>query len=185
VLFTRTPEGDTTRLLLETNGRRYELVSTQDTAETRSAESVRAWGVDGGTLERTLVLAHVKEVRGCEQGPEPDGCVTFQGPRGAATLRLSAFAGKDAAAARARARSVVTPALEERLLALAPLMSSTVELDRYGPDFLGLIWPERFGARRAGPRKGTRGAGCAYDATFGFPCSETELRRERARFPAR
>ena len=95
---------------------------------------------------------------------------------------FSAFSGKDAARLRARAEGLLSPNLKESLLALALLVPSSAELDRYGEDMLGLLWPERFPARRTQPREAARAAGCAFDRSFGHPCSAAEERREVARF---
>jgi hypothetical protein len=180
LLFTRASSGDTTRLLLETATGRYELVSAQDPSDRDSMESVRA--LPGGeTLTRRLILHGFGNVEGCERVRAPDACVILSGPNGRISSGLSAFSGPDATSLRARGEALLTPGLKQSLLALAPLLPSTVELDRYGPDMLGLLWPDRFGERRAKPRIGRRAAGCAFDAGFGYPCTAAEDRREKAR----
>ena len=180
VLFTRAPSGDTTRLLLESAAGRYELVSSQDPTDRDSTESIRPLpGTDA--LTRRLILSRYEAVPGCEGVRAPDACVLFSGPNGRLGAGLTAFSASDAPALRARAGALLPPALKGRLLALAPLLASTVELDRYGPDMLGLVWPERFGERRARPRSGRPASGCAFDARFGLPCTEAEARRDAAR----
>jgi hypothetical protein len=159
-------------------------VSSQDPTGADSTESIRALGLDE-TLSRRLVLTNGRSVAGCTRVEPPDACVVFTGSKGVVASSLSAFTGKDAAALKARIAALVSPALRERLQALAPIFSSTLELDAYGPDFLGLVWPEGFAARASAPRRGTRSAGCAFDAAFGFPCRPAEEKREAARFGAR
>jgi len=181
VLFRRDEKGDETRLLVEAGGARYELVSTQDPTGRDSTESVRALA-PGEAFTRRLVLPRGEPAAGCEAVRSPDACVVLEGPRGKLTTRLSAFAGQDAGPVRERARALLSPALAERLLALAPYMKETVELDAYAEDFLGLLWPERFQERRGAPTKGVRRAGCSFDAEFGYPCSQRELVHERTHF---
>jgi hypothetical protein len=184
VLFTRAEKGDTTRLLLQAPSGRYELVSSQDPTDRDSTESIRALG-PGETFTRRLVLTRAKDVAGCEAVEAPDACVVLTGPRGTLASGFSAFSGKGAARLRARGEALLSPALKQSLLELAALFPSSAELDRYGEDMLGLLWPERFGARRAQPREAARAAGCAFDRSFGHPCSPAEERREATRFGVR
>src|SRR5205085_4230526 len=100
----------------------------------------------GETFTRRLVLTRARSVAACAAVREPDACVILTGPKGSLVSGFSAFGAKDAAGLRARAEALMTPSLKERLLALAPLLTSSAELDRYGPDLLGLIWPARFAA---------------------------------------
>lgn len=76
--------------------------------------------------------------------------------------------------------------MRDALFALGPLVPSVAEFGSYSKDFLGLVWPERFSAPQKLMR-GVRKAGCAFDATFGFPCTDAERAREARRFaePAR
>ena len=184
LLFTRSEAGDETRLLVEVQGKRYELVSTQDPTGRDSTESVRALGVEE-TLSRRLVLGAAATKAGCPPSQLPDGCVVLKGARGTVAAPLTAFSGKDADALRARARAVLGPELAQRIQDLAPLFGRSVEFDAYAEDFLGLLWPEAFGTRRTSAVKGTRTAGCAFDAAFGYPCSEAEKKREGVRFGTR
>ena len=180
VLFTRSASGDTTRLLLEAPGGRYELVSSQDPSDRDSTESIRA--LPGReTLTRRLVPSGTYKVPGCAAVQSPDACVVLIGPNGTLISGFAAFTGKGAPALRARAEALVTPALKDRLLALSPLVPSSAELDRYGSDFLGLLWPGRFVERQTTPRRAAPERGCAFDASFGYPCSAAEERRDAAR----
>jgi hypothetical protein len=76
--------------------------------------------------------------------------------------------------------------MRDALFGLAPLLPVVAEFGSYTKDFLGLVWPERFSASQKLVR-GERKPGCAFDATFGFPCSDEEKTREARRFakPAR
>jgi hypothetical protein len=180
LLFTRRETGDETRILLEAPSGRYELLSTQDSTGRDSTESVRALGLDE-TLTRRLVLGLPAKAAGCPAVQGPDGCVVLEGPQGKLAAAFSSFSGEKSAEVRARA--VVSPALAARIQAIAPLFASSIEFDAFGPDFLGLLWPEAFPERHGSPVKGRRDAGCAFDASFGRPCSEAEVRHEAARFP--
>lgn len=180
VLFSRGPKGDETRLLLESAAGRYELVSTQDPSGRDSTESVRALGMEK-TVVRRLVLGG-PAAAACEGLQAADACVILSGPGGLMSVPLSTFAGKEAAAVRMRAERIITSELRQRLEALAPLFGTTAELERYSGDFLALVWPETFNVPRGRLTKGTRTAGCPFDASFAHPCSEAELRREVSKY---
>ena len=72
---------------------------------------------------------------------------------------------------------MVSPAFLANLRGLAPALPIQ-DLSFYAEDFLALLDPAL--ARPPGTRapKAPRLPGCAFDATFGFPCTEDEARRE-------
>jgi hypothetical protein len=182
LLFTRTAAGDETTLLVKTRAGRLELVSRQDASERDSTESLR--DLEGNeTFTRRLLFAGAPAVEGCEAVKAPDPCLVFTGSRGRLVTGLSAFTGEGASALRQRARQLVSDALERRLRELAAVFRRSVEFEAYLDDFLGLVWPDDFKIGRAGFAKGTRTRGCAFDAEFGYPCSEKERWREGRRFP--
>lgn len=169
VLFTRSDAGDETRLLLAVGSSRLELLSAQDPSGNDSTESVRD-AASGATFRRRLLLSGYTSVPGCAPVRPPDACVLFDGPGGTFATSLGRFHGQGGAAERAGAARAASPALAEKLLALAPLMGVTVELDAYGDDFLRLVWPDRFPRRTGAPKRARRTDGCAFDASFGHPC---------------
>lgn len=208
VLFRRGASGDETRLLVDGGALgRFVLVSEQEPSGRGTRESVAAVGPAGaggaagasgaaGTgdaLRRRLLLPGTEMPPGCrgtpERGgydPEGAGCVIFEGNGTPVAAPLPSFSGPSGEALRGRARALAPGSLAGRLEGLASLFPRSVEFDAYGDDFLWLAWPEwraRFARRAAEP--GTRSAGCAFDAGFGFPCSPRELEAERARFPGR
>ena len=78
------------------------------------------------------------------------------------------------------AAALVSPGLRDALFGLAPLLPAVAEFGSYSKDFLALVWPEKFSSAQKLVR-GERKPGCAFDATFGFPCSEDEKIRESRR----
>ncbi|HEY3351597.1 MAG TPA: hypothetical protein VGM13_17605 [Thermoanaerobaculia bacterium] len=172
--------GDTTRLLLDAGAGRFVFVSSQDPSGRDSTESIRRLP-DGETLTRRLVLSSFEEIPACSSVRAPDACVNFTGSGGTFATALSSFAGERAAPAREKAAALVSRGMRDALFALAPLLPAVAEFGSYSKDFLGLVWPERFTAPQKLVR-GERKPGCAFDATFGFPCSEDEKSREAKRF---
>ena len=183
ILFERKErEGDATRLLVSAPAGRFVFLSSQDPSGRDSTESIRRLP-DGETLTRRLVLSSFEEVSACSSVRARDACVIFSGANGTFGAPLSAFVGAQAAPARERAAALVSPGMRDALFALAPTLPAVLEFGSYGNDFLALVWPEKFSA----PRKlvqGERRPGCAFDAEFGFPCSEEEKAREAKRFAA-
>jgi hypothetical protein len=180
ILFRRDAAGDETRLLVKAPGGRFELLSAQDAASRTSEESIRSLDEDE-TFARRLVLSGLKTEPACAAVKAPDACVLFVGKNGSVATSLSALSGKQAASLRERAAALPSDPMRRRLLALGPFLPTLQELFVYGPDFLALVWPEAFGARKA-LAPGTRTPGCAFDAAFGFPCSAEERAREAKRF---
>ena len=156
------------------------FVSAQDASSRRSEESIRSLD-EGETFARRLVLAGVEREPACREVRAPDACVLFDGRNGSLAASLAAFSGEKAASLRGQAAALPSEAMRRRLVSLAPLLPRTQELSIYRPDFLALVWPEAFGARKA-LAPGTRTPGCAFDADFGFPCSAAERAREAKRF---
>ena len=177
--------GDTTRLLVEAGAGRFVLVSSQDPSGRDSTESIRRLP-DGETFTRRLVLSSFEEVPSCSSVRPPDACVIFTGGNGSFGAPISAFAGSTAPPLRERAAALVSPGLRDALFGLAAFLPAVAEFGSYSKDFLGLVWPGRFSAAQKLER-GERKPGCAFDATFGFPCSDEEKTREARRFaePAR
>ena len=183
ILFRRSGAGDETRLLVSAPGGRFELVSAQDAASRTSAESIRSLE-EKEMFARRLVLSGVESEPACRGVTSPDACVVFAGKNGVVAASLGDFSGQKAASLRESAAALPSEALRRRLHGLAPLLPRSQDLYVYGPDFLALVWPEVFGARRA-LAPGTRTPGCAFDADFGFPCSPEERAREAKRFGPR
>ncbi len=71
--------------------------------------------------------------------------------------------------------------MRDALLGLAPLLPTVAEFGSYRKDFLALVWPDRFSAAQRLER-GVRRPGCAFDATFGYPCAAVDWTREGKRF---
>jgi hypothetical protein len=182
ILFSRSAAQDETRLLLRTFASRLEFVSRQNPAGSDSLESVR----DVATLEllsRRLLLSGYESVAGCERVSPPDACLLFTGMNGKAAASMAEFSGKDSAAVRGRMAGLASERLKKVLYEAAPCFGRVLEFSSYQDDFLGLIWPERFRRQAGGSLGGgTRRPGCAFDAAFGFPCSDEERRREKIRF---
>jgi hypothetical protein len=181
ILFERESKGDTTRLLVSAPAGRFVLESSQDPSGRDSTESIRRLP-DGETLTRRLVLSHFEKIPSCSAVHAPDACVVFSGSNGALSAGLSDFAGARAPATREKAAALVSPGMRDALFALAPLLPAVAEFGSYSRDFLGLVWPGRFSAPQKLER-GTRRPGCAFDAGFGFPCTDEEKARETKRFP--
>jgi hypothetical protein len=176
VLFRRTDAGDETRLLVETPGGRWVLLSTQPedrgwTREEVSSPSLRE------RVSRILSHHAPAGVPECSRIRPPDACVVLEGSRGRLAAPLSAFAGGEADGLKRRAAALVSPAFLESLPGLAPALPVD-DLAFYSEDFLSLLHPAL--ARPAGIRapKAPRLPGCAFDATFGYPCTADESRRE-------
>ena len=103
------------------------------------------------------------------------------GANGTLSAPISGFAGGSGALLRARAADLASPGMRDALFALAPILPSVAEFGSYSGDFLGLTWPGRF-TKSQSLRRGERGRGCDFDATFGFPCDAAARRREEKRF---
>lgn len=156
------------------------FLSSQDPSGRDSTESI--WRLpDGETFARRLVLSSFEEIPSCSSVRPPDACVIFTGSGGTIATGFSSFAGVRAAAAREKAAALVSPGLRDALFGLAPLLPAVAEFGSYSKDFLGLVWPGKFAAPQKLVR-GERKPGCAFDATFGFPCSDEEKAREAKRF---
>jgi hypothetical protein len=181
ILFEREERrGDTTQLLVSAPAGRFVFFSSQDVSGRDSTESIRRLP-DGETFTRRLVLSAFEEIPSCSSVRAPDACAVFTGANGSFGAPISAFAGSTAPPLRERAAALVSPGLRDALFALAPILPAFLEFGSYSKDFLGLVWPERFSAPQKLVR-GERKPGCAFDATFGFPCSEEERAREAKRF---
>lgn len=172
-------KGDTTRLLVEAGEGRFVFVSSQDPSGRDSTESIRRLP-DGETFTRRIVLSSFKEIPSCSSVRPRDACVVFTGRGGSLGAPISAFAGATAPSLREKAAALVSPGLRDALFGLAPLLPAVAEFGSYSKDFLTLVWPEKFSAPQKLVR-GERKPGCAFDATFGFPCSEDEKIRESRR----
>ena len=155
------------------------FVSSQDPSGRDSTESIRRLP-DGETFTRRLVLSSFEEILACSSVRAPDACVVLTGSGGTFATGFSSFAGERAPATRSRAAALVSPGLRDALFALAPLLPAVAEFGSYSKDFLALVWPEKFSSAQKLVR-GERKPGCAFDATFGFPCSEDEKIRESRR----
>ena len=180
ILFERTEAGDATRLLVKTAAGRFIFFSKQDPSGRDSTESIR-WLPDGEELTRRLVLAGFGGVPGCERINPLEACVVFEGKSGTLSAGFSAFSDGRAAKTRARAASLVSPAMRDALFGVAPVLPIVAEFGSYTKDFLGLVWPERF-IQPQSLRRGERTKGCDFDATFGYPCDADARRREEWRF---
>lgn len=175
VLFRRTDAGDETRLLVETPSGRWTLRSSQPAEGSATREEVTDTGL-GETVARTLTHAPVAGVAECSAVRPPDACLILEGSRGQLAGPLSAFSREGGAALRRRAAGLVTPAFLARLRGLAPALP-VADLAFYAEDFLALLDPAL--ARRKGPDLvAPRAPGCAFDASFGWPCTADERRRE-------
>jgi hypothetical protein len=174
------------RLLVKGPSGRYRLTSRQDPSGSDSFESVED-PATGEALSRRLLLTRYQDLPECAGvgKDHPDACVLFEGKGGRVAAALSAFAGSGASDVRRRATALASEPFRARLFGLAELFSVSAEFDAYGEDFLGLLWPERFANRKRAPTIGRRSAGCEFDASFGLPCTEAELARERKRFGKR
>ena len=179
VLFSRTPAGDETVLLVEARAGRFELVSRQPADRSETFESVTDVTARGTreSLSRRLVYGAVPGVAACVRVAVPDGCVVLEGRRGRLEARLSSFGGEGGAALSARARALVTPAFLARLTGLAEVFPLSTEFDLYADDFLALLDATTFRPKKE-RRLGTRVPGCDFQATFGHPCDASERRRD-------
>jgi hypothetical protein len=175
VLFRRNETGDETFLLVEAPGGRFVLTSTQPPAGSGTREEVTIPAV-GESVSRTLAPFPSPGVAECAPVRPPDACVVLEGSRGRLAAPLSRFSGEEAEALRQRAAALVSPAFLERLKGLAPALPVT-DLAFYSEDFLAFL--DSSLARPRGPDLvGRRLPGCAFDATFGHPCTAEEDRRE-------
>lgn len=181
MLFLRSGDGDETRLLVVAGASRLEFLSRQDPTGLDSLELVKDHAT-GETFSRRLVLPGGARPAGCAAVEGTDACLVFTGKGAPLTVPLSAFAKDEAAGHRERLSKLVSEGLSKKLLDLAPIYSRSADFDRYRDDFLALVWPA-IGKRSGGPEVANRVPGCAFDAGFGFPCSEKELAREKP--PAR
>jgi hypothetical protein len=183
ILFRRGETGDVTRLLLETPAGRMELTSTQGREGARSLERI----VDAKTgefLSREVYLPGVLRPAECGPIQAGDGCLVFEGPNGKAAAPLSGFVPTpEGDRLRGRVRSLTTKRWDKAISGAFPFFARSVEFDRYGDDFLFLVWPERRWKRTGRVEAGVRGPGCVFDAGFGYPCGEAEMRAEARRFP--
>jgi hypothetical protein len=184
VFFSRGPSGDEVRLLVKGPSGRYRLTSRQDPSGSDSFESVED-PATGETFSRRLLLTRYQDLPECGGVGKnhPDACVLFEGKGGRTATALSAFAGSGAADVRRRVIVLTSEPFRARLFGLSELFSVSAEFDAYGEDFLGLVWPDRFANRKKSPALGKRTAGCEFDESFGLPCTEAELAREKKRFP--
>jgi hypothetical protein len=180
ILFEREEAGDRTRLLVRGPAGRFVFFSEQDPAGRDSTESIRRLP-DGETLTRRLVLSTFEGIPACSSVRPPDACVVLTGANGTLSAAISGFTGETGAPLRARAAALVSPAMRDALFGVAPILPAVAEFGSYTVDFLGLVWPERF-TKRQSLRKGERTKGCAFDATFGYPCDAEAKRREEKRF---
>lgn len=176
VLFRRTDSADETRLLVETPAGRYVLVSTQpaDGSGTREEVSVPELGE---SVSRLLEARPSGTVPECSRVLPPDACVVLSGSRGRLAAPLSAFFGEEGPALRRKAAGVVSPPLLARLAGLAPALQID-DLAFYCEDFLALLDPGLARPAREPRPAPPRLPGCAWDATFGYPCNADENRRE-------
>lgn len=184
VLFLREEAGDETRLLVERGESRLELVSRQGPSEQDSTESVTDV-VTKETLSRRLLLSGYQSIDGCKELRGPDACVLFSNGKANVKTSLSALGSPEGDAVRARVRSLASEPFQAKLLSLADLLPVSMDFDAYGPDFLGLVFPDRFAKSTVKSFSGKRTPGCDFDARFGHPCSEPEKTREKKRFEAR
>ncbi len=175
VLFRRTDGEDETRLLVETPAGRWTLRSTQPALGSGTREEVTFPSL-GETVSRTLTPRPAPDAPECARISPPDACVVLRGSRGRFAAPLSAFSGKDASSFKRRAAEVVSPEFLARLKGLAPALP-IADLAFYSEDFLALLEPAL--ARPPGPDlAGPRLPGCAFDTSFGVPCTADERRRE-------
>lgn len=176
VLFRRTGAGDETRLLVETPAGRWALLSTQPGAGTATREEVSSPRLRE-SVSRVLSPVPPAGAPACAGVAPPDACLVLEGARGRLAAPLSAFSGEGGAALRRRAASLVSPAFLADLEGLAPALP-IADLAFYSEDFLALLAPSLARPAGATPPRVPRMPGCAFDATFGWPCDADELRRE-------
>jgi len=175
VLFRRTDEEDETRLLVETPSGRFVLLSRQPADRLEAREEVTSLAL-GESVSRLLAHRVPAGVAECTRVAPPDACVVLEGSRGRLAAGLSAFSGEEGAGSRRRAAATVSPAFLRQLKGLLPALP-IADLAFYSEDFLALLDPAL--TRPRGPDlTGPRLPGCAFDASFGFPCTADERRRE-------
>ena len=175
VFFRRSDAEDETRLLVETPGGRWSLLSKQPASGSDTREEVTDTAL-GETVSRVLTHAPVILFPECASVRPPDACLVLEGTRGRLAAPLSAFSKGEAAALRRKASAVVSPDFLRRLRGLAPALP-IADLAFYSEDFLGLLDPAL--ARPKGPPLvAPRRPGCTFDASFGWPCTPDERRRE-------
>jgi hypothetical protein len=178
VLFSRDESGDKTRLLVRLPSGRWDLYSEQDPTSRVTFETVKDMET-GASLERRLFLPGPKLPPACARTPG-DACIVFKGEKGERRLAISAFSGEKGNSERQAVKALLAPGLEAALKRLLDVFPRSHEFDAYGDDFLYLVWPA---GRRTGPvEQAKRSPGCAFDASFGYPCSEADQKREQARF---
>lgn len=178
VLFSRDESGDKTRLLVRLPSGRWDLYSEQDSTSRVTFESVKDLET-GASLERRLFLPGPKLPPACTRTPG-DACIVFKGEKGERRLPISAFSGAKGDGERQAVKALLAPGLEAALKRLLEVFPRSHEFDAYGDDFLYLVWPA---GRRTGPvEQAIRSPGCAFDASFGYPCSEADQKRENSRF---
>lgn len=176
VLFRRTEAGDETRLLVATPAGRWDLLSRQP-ADRSSTREEAASPALGESVSRVLYQRAPAGVPECARVRPPDACLVLEGSRGRLAAPLSAFSGREAESLRRRAAAVVSPAFRESLPGLAPALP-VEDLAFYSEDFLALLHPALARPPRTAAPRAPRLPGCAFDATFGYPCTPDEKRRE-------
>ncbi len=176
VLFRRTDAADETRLLVETPAGRWVLVSAQPAVGAGTREEVAVPSL-GESVSRSLTYQPLPGVAECARVRPPDACLVLEGSRGRLAAPLSAFSGEGAAVLKRRAAGLVSPAFLARLAGLAPALG-VPDLAFYADDFLALLDPAF--SRPQGPGlTAPRLPGCAFDESFGYPCTADEKRREK------
>lgn len=180
ILFRRDATGDETRLLVLAGAERFDLLSRQDPSGRDTTETITLLAT-GESLTRRLVLPGAPLPADCPPLEAPDACVLLAGKGGRLAVPLTSFAGEEGPATRGRARSLVSDGMSRALRRLGAQLERTYELDRYGDDFLSLIWPGIAPRRASPPPPGRRAPGCDFDAGFGRPCTPEDRRREAAR----
>ncbi len=182
ILFRRGPEGDETRLFLAAPPGRLELAATQGPEGDDSEETII--DPDGGErFSRRLHFPSNHRPAVCAGVREMDGCLIFAGRFGERTIPLSGFVpGPDGDRLRAGVRALVTERLGAKIASFAPIFAMSVEFDRFGDDFLSLVWPKLSWKRPRETERPERRPGCAFDASFGYPCTERERELEKKRF---
>ena len=181
VHFIRDAAGDRTRLLVAVGDERFDLLSTQDPSSLDTTETITRLST-GEALSRRLVLPGGALPAECPALEMPDACVLLSGKGGRLALPLTAFGGEKAPATREKAGALVSDGMAASLRLLAAQVPRSYELDRYGDDFLSLVWPGIVPKRASPPPPGQRRPACAFDATFGVPCTPADRDRETARF---
>jgi hypothetical protein len=182
ILFRRDAKGDGTHILLGAASGRLELAASQGPEGDDSEETII--DPDGGErFSRRLHLPSTRRPAECAGVREMDGCLVFKGRVGERTVPLSGLvAGPDGDRLRAEVCALVTERLAGKITSLAPFFARSVEFDRFGDDFLSLVWPKLAWKRPRETEQPERGPGCAFDATFGYPCTERERELEKRRF---